>query len=142
MATGARSRRASPVRGWIDLVLVDRSAPVLVATEIESAPRRFEQAIRWAGAKADALASATGFPFGLAESPTIHRLLVLRDTEANWTTAALFGALLKAAYPADAWQAMAALRGDAAWPGSVLLWARDRSGSAVELLPASPRRRP
>ncbi|TAM70852.1 MAG: XRE family transcriptional regulator, partial [Chloroflexota bacterium] len=42
-----------PVRGVIDLVLDDAS--VIVATEIQSDLRRFEQQLRWAKAKADAL---------------------------------------------------------------------------------------
>src|SRR5262249_10708924 len=46
-----------PVRGVIDLVLEDRTRRVAVATEAHSELRRIEQQLRWAAAKADALAA-------------------------------------------------------------------------------------
>lgn len=125
----------NPVRGWIDTLLVDAAAVTLIATEFESMPRRLEQLIRWARAKADALSSAVGFPFGLRDPPTVHRLLVIRDTEANRTLAATFATTLRAAYPADPWQLLAALRGDAAWPGSACIWAHEGRAGTVDLRP-------
>ena len=48
----------SPARGVIDLVLVDRLTPTIVAVEVHSAIRRLEQQLRWAVEKADALPSS------------------------------------------------------------------------------------
>jgi len=130
-----------PVRGWIDFVLRDTQTPVVVATEIESLLRRIEQLLRWSAAKADALPSSTGYPFGAPSDPTIHRLLVIRDTKANQSIAALVEATMKAAYPADPWVAIAALRGDTPWPGSAMVWAREVSSGYV-LQPRSGVRQP
>ena len=126
-----------PVRGWIDFVLVDRTSAVVLATEIESMPRRMEQVIRWSSAKAEALPSAPGYPFGARTTPAVHRLLIVRDTQANRTIGALFQASIKAAYPADPWHALAALRGETQWPGSAVLWARDQTKGRIELRPIS-----
>ena len=114
-----------PVRGWIDLVLVDRSAGLVVAVEVQSYIARLEQLLRWAGAKADALPSARSWPFGIrAEAPpSISRALVVRSTAGNRAVAASFDATLRASFPGDPWQALASLRGRAVWPGAALLWA-------------------
>ena len=122
-----------PVRGWIDLVLADTRAPLVVAAEIESMLRRLEQVVRWSNAKADALPSAAAYPFGSSPDLVIHRLLVIRDTARNRAIGALFQATLKAAYPADPWLALAALAGETPWPGSALLWARDKPTGGIEL---------
>jgi transcriptional regulator with XRE-family HTH domain len=125
-----------PVRGWIDVVLTDSESGTIVATEIETSPRRLEQMIRWAGAKADALPSTGQWPFGIANvTPTVNRLLIFRETRANKDLAAEFDATLGAAYPADPWQALASLTGEATWPGSSRLWARDRRDRGIELVP-------
>jgi transcriptional regulator with XRE-family HTH domain len=131
-----------PARGWIDLVLVDRTARLAIATEVETSPRRLEQVIRWSGAKAESLPSSQGWPFGVdRDGPRIDRLLVLRETRANRDLATAFGATLRAAYPADPWLAHAALMGDAAWPGSALLWSIDRRDGRVDVAPAPRTRR-
>jgi transcriptional regulator with XRE-family HTH domain len=127
-----------PVRGWIDLVLVDRPGATVIAAEIETSPQRFEQMLRWAGSKAEAIGSAAAYPFGIEGVPAVHRLLILRDTEANRALVTAFGAQLRAAYPADPWQARAAITGESAWPGAALLWARSRPGGEIEIL-ATPR---
>ena len=96
-------------------------------------PRRMEQVIRWSGAKAEALSSASGYPFGAVATPAVHKLLIVRDTVANRTIGALFQASIRTAYPGDPWQALAALRGEAPWPGSAMLWARDKANGGIEL---------
>ena len=84
--------------------------------------------------KADALASSSGWPFGVSEeSPTTSRLLVLRDTARNRDVTSLFGATLRASYPGDPWQARAALFGDASWPGASVLWAAERADNRIEI---------
>jgi transcriptional regulator with XRE-family HTH domain len=122
-----------PVRGWIDVVLADHGASALAATEVVSSIRRFEQLLRWSGAKADALASAPQWPFGLVD-PSVSRVLIVRATAANRALLAGFRATVEAAYPADPWQAMHALTGEAPWPGSVLLWAADRRNARVAIV--------
>lgn len=124
-----------PVRGWIDLVLADRVAAVLVAVEVESTMRRFEQTIRWATAKSESVASTTAWPFGIAGQVTVGKLLVVRDTASKRHVLALTTATLRAAYPGDAWQALSALRGEASWPGAAVLWARKRDTGTIELMP-------
>lgn len=124
----------SPVRGWIDVVLVHMARAVIVAAEIESMPRRLEQILRWSAAKADALPSASSYPFGVVGGePSVHRLLVLRETAANRELAAAFAGTLKAAYPGDPWQARAALAGQSQWPGHAILWAAERRDRAFEI---------
>lgn len=135
-----------PVRGWIDLVLVDVRARQLIAVEVQSGLHRLEQLLRWSQAKSEALPSAVAWPFGVdGEVPAIGRLLIIRDTAATRTIAATFDATIRAAYPGDPWQAMAALTGSADWPSSALLWASDgRSGSvSIRALSSGrdPRRR-
>ena len=124
-----------PVRGWIDAVLVDVDPRLAVATEVESSLSRLEQAIRWSTAKADALDSSRAWPFGVSgQGPMVDRLLVVRATRATRDVAATFAGTLRAAYPADPWQALASLRGATPWPGPTLLWALERRGGAVVLV--------
>jgi len=115
----------SPSRGWIDLGLFDPHASQFVATEIQSELRRLEQIIRWSGEKAAALPSWEGWPH-LGVQPQVSSLLIVRDTRANRDVAKEFRRLLAAAYPADPEDALAALSGVAAWPGSAVLWAAIR----------------
>lgn len=129
-----------PVRGWIDVVLVHQVAAEVVASEIVSEIHRFEQLLRWTGAKSEALPSAALWPFGITGEPSISRMLVVRVTAANRTLVETFRSTIEAAYPGDPWQALAALGGDAPWPGSVLIWARDEGGR-VAIEPAPLRRR-
>lgn len=134
-----------PERGWIDLVLLDRSEPLVIATEVQSSLNRLEQLLRWALAKADSLPSAAAWPFGppAAELPRIGRLLVIRETAATRTVAAAFERTIRAAYPADPELAHLALRGDVPWPGAAVLWATDRSHRGIELRARpAPSRRP
>jgi hypothetical protein len=132
-----------PVRGWIDIVLVERTSGVILAGEIESAPKRLEQLLRWSTAKAEALASAAGYPFGIeVGDPKIHRLLILRDTRANRELAAMFGGVLRAAYPADPWHARAALLGASSWPGDAVLWAAEQRDRGFEMRAVAGMRHP
>ena len=72
-----------PVRGVIDVVLQDRDTHDLVAGEAHSLLHTVEGQLRWAGQKADALTSATGWPWADAvEAPQIGRLLLLRSCSA------------------------------------------------------------
>lgn len=124
-----------PVRGWIDLVLVDKSNAVIVAAEVQSALHRVEQLVRWAGAKAEALPSAHSWPFGLqtGEVPSVTKLLVVRSTAATRAIATSFESTLGVAYPGDRIQAIAALEGRSTWPGPSFLWAVDRRDGGVDL---------
>ena len=72
-----------PVRGVIDVVLVDRTAPTVIAIEVHSELRRLEQQLRWANEKASALPSSTVWPEPSTPEPTVHRLMVLRSTRTN-----------------------------------------------------------
>jgi transcriptional regulator with XRE-family HTH domain len=110
-----------PSRGWIDLVLHDARARVLVAGELQSELRRLEQLIRWQSAKAEALPSWDGWP-RLGEEPAISRLLVVRRTRATRAVAAEFASQIRAAYPSHPDDALAALTGSAPWPGPALVW--------------------
>jgi len=113
-----------PARGWVDLVLHDPPA-TLVATELESGLHRIDQLLRWSGDKADSLPSARDWPaWSSNRAPTTHRLLVVRWTRANRDAASAARRQLREAYPADPRDALEALTGDAAWPGSALIWAR------------------
>src|SRR4051794_31251245 len=49
-----------PARGWIDIVLHDKSAGSLVAVEIQSVLPRLEQLLRWSAEKAASLPSWEG----------------------------------------------------------------------------------
>jgi hypothetical protein len=127
------SRRAT-ASAWLGRhALVDREAALIIATELESSVRRVEQLIRWSRAKADALASNPGWPFGIQGQPTVERLLVLRDVRSNREIAAQFATTFRAAYPADAWQALASIQEAVAWPGSAVLWAADVRDGGIKL---------
>lgn len=106
----------NPVRGVIDAVLRDRVAAIAIATEVQSDLRRLEQQIRWGREKADALA--------LSDAEwSVSQLLVLRSTVRTRELARQYEALLRAAYPGRAADAVAALTASAApWPGSSLVW--------------------
>ena len=121
-----------PVRGAIDAVLHDPRQELIVCTEIESDMRRIEQTLRWSREKMEALPSWSGWPGVLAragEEPRLSQLLVVRRTRANRRIVENFQRQLALAYPAHPEDALAALAGDKAWPGSALVWAqieRDR----------------
>lgn len=129
-----------PVRGVIDVVLDDPDEEVLVASEIQSQMRRFEQQLRWAKAKAEALGAqgsheVAGFVNGTRR---VSRLLLLRNTQANRAVIQLHPELIAAAYPARYEDALASLSGTAPWPGAALLRA-DVNGSDARILPRPPR---
>jgi transcriptional regulator with XRE-family HTH domain len=130
-----------PVRGWIDLLLIERNAGLVVAIEVQSEIIRLEQLLRWAGAKADALPSARSWPFGIGAevSPGISRALVVRSTAGNRAVAVSFDATLRAAYPGDPWQALASLKGRAVWPGPAVLWATTANDGRTVIQPEAVR---
>jgi transcriptional regulator with XRE-family HTH domain len=120
-----------PVRGVVDLVL-DASDEPIVACEAESELRRIEQQVRWARAKADALAIARGTDEHTQGRP-VRRLLLLRSTTRNRAVVAQYADVVAAAYPARAIDAYAALTGNAPWPGDALLWCRIEDDQATVL---------
>lgn len=71
-----------PARGWIDLVLHDRAAACVVATEIQSTVARIEQLVRWSSEKASSLPSWEGHA-QLGPVSTTSSLLVIRATRAT-----------------------------------------------------------
>lgn len=111
-----------PARGWIDLVLSETRGELVVAVEVESDIRRIEQMVRWAKVKADALRSSEGW--SIDAETQISQLLVVRHTRWTRQTAVEFAAQLTLAYPAHPQDAMSALTGTTAWPGSALVFAR------------------
>jgi transcriptional regulator with XRE-family HTH domain len=104
-----------PARGVIDGVLRDTISPFVVATEVQSDLRRLEQQIRWGREKADALATP-------GAEPRVSQLLVLRSTVRTRELARQYEATLRAAFPARAMDAVAALTTTATWPGSAIVW--------------------
>jgi transcriptional regulator with XRE-family HTH domain len=123
-----------PVRGVIDLVL-DALGEPRVATEAQSDLRRIEQQVRWSGAKADALreSAADDQDAGEAHARPVSRLLLLRSTTRMRAVVAQHAELLRAAYPARADDAYAALTGEASWPGDAIPWCRVEGGQATVL---------
>ena len=129
-----------PARGVIDLVLTDRTHPLLVASEIHSEVRRLEQMIRWHREKELSLPSADVWRFANPDGgATTSRLLVLRSTRATRELASRYAATLRAAYPARTQDVIAALRTrEAPWPGAGIAWMRVEGGVA-RLLDGPPR---
>jgi len=127
-----------PVRGVVDLVLVDRQAGDIVSGEAHSEIRRAEQQIRWATEKADSLASASGWPWG-ATDPRQSRLLLLRSTPETRATIMATPALFMAAYPGSTAEAVTALRSASGrFPEPAMIWF-DVRGTASRLLDGPPR---
>jgi transcriptional regulator with XRE-family HTH domain len=129
-----------PVRGVIDVVLQDRVRGDLVAAEVHSALHAVEQQLRWAGQKADALPSATGWPWiDRPEPPAISRLLILRSSVAMRGLVAAVPRTFAAAYPATTRAAIEALTGGTdPWPGDAVVWV-NVDGAATRLLAGPPR---
>src|SRR5262249_10809598 len=123
------------VRGMIDTVLEDEWQPQVVAVEAESAIRRIEQQVRWAGAKAEGLA-ADRRRLGLMAP--VSRLLLLRSTSTNRSIAATYPDVLETAYPARSSDALASLTGVSSWPGPAIIWCVT-NGQTARLLPEPPR---
>lgn len=119
-------------RGVVDSVLVDRLTPVVVAVEAQSELRRFEQQIRWAAEKADALSNRY-------EGRPISRLLLLRSTVANRELTRRYPESFRAAYPARTADVVEALTSASpALPGAGIVWVR-LDGKDVRVLPGPPR---
>src|SRR5262245_224559 len=131
-----------PARGFIDGVIANPEARVVIATECQSEIRRVEQQLRWATDKAESLPSAPVWRLVAPADgppPAISRLHLLRSTTSTRTIAREFGATLASAYPARSADAYRALTtANAEWPGSAILWATVRSGRA-QILDAPPR---
>jgi transcriptional regulator with XRE-family HTH domain len=122
----AEVRVHRPARGFIDVVLADSAAGLVVATEAQSEIRRLEQQLRWAHDKADSLPSAAVWPalapVGVAP-PTVSRLLVLRSSRSMRELALTFSATLASAYPASTAEIYRALTtSDTPWPGAGIIW--------------------
>lgn len=134
-------RVSTPARGVIDVVLDDTDGSVLVAAEIQGQVRRLEQQIRWHREKEVALSSADLWPFALAQHGgelATSRLLVLRASADLVRIATDYPATLAAAYPARCADALAALRGEARWPGPAIVWVAMR-GRQATLMQGPPR---
>jgi transcriptional regulator with XRE-family HTH domain len=130
-----------PARGVIDLALDDPRDGVLVATELQSRIERLEQQIRWHREKEESLPSSQLWRFataGGATSRTTSRLLVLRSTQDLRSLARTCERTLAAVYPARTADALASLRGEAAWPGPAIVWMRVEAGVAL-LMDGPPR---
>ena len=131
---------SNPARGVIDLVLSDRSSPVVVAAEVQSELRRLEEQIRWATEKAEGLGRRLS-ETRLSDRPVpVTRLLVLRSTIDTRQIARRYEASLTAAYPALTRDVIAALTTAAApWPGPGIVWIH-LHGETRTLMPLPPPR--
>src|SRR3954452_20329641 len=129
-----------PVHGIIDIVLRDRLTSDIVAGEGHSVLSTVDGQVRWAHQKADALPSATGFPWApLIEPARVSRLLVLRSSRAMIDLVAAVAHTFASAYPAPYEEAIASLTdGVTRWPGDALLWVAV-DGSRTRLLRTLPR---
>ena len=129
----------SPSRGVIDLVLRDRSSPIVVAAEVQSELRRIEQQVRWMTEKADGLRerlTADGLPQG---GLVVSRLLVLRSTTTTREVARRFASTMSSAYPARTKDVVDALTTPSSpWPGAGIVWIR-LEGDQVTVLEHPPR---
>jgi hypothetical protein len=130
-----------PVRGMVDTVLHDPVQAVVVAGEIHTEVRRWEQLLRWSREKADALLTGSELPLATTSTrpPRVSKLLILRSTAATRAFAREFEANLRTAYPAPSADAYAALTtATAPWPGNAVLWA-NVNGRTAEILAQPPR---
>ena len=127
-----------PVRGVIDLVVVDPIAGELAAGEAHSEIRRAERQFRWAAEKADALPSAGGWPW-MSMQPQVARLLILRSTDATRSTVRAAQHVFAAAYPGSTAEAVEALRSATGiLPAATIVWI-DLRGHDSRLLAGPPR---
>jgi transcriptional regulator with XRE-family HTH domain len=127
-----------PSRGVIDAVLHNPDLADVVATEIQGELRRAEQQLRWSGMKADALPSARAWPWGIRGEPDVHRLLVLRSSEATRGIVRALPELFRTAYPVPEVDAFHALTAGTAWPGDAIIWA-DVDAGRTRILSRAPR---
>jgi transcriptional regulator with XRE-family HTH domain len=127
-----------PVRGVIDLVLLDPAAKEVVAGEAHSEIRRAERQLRWAAEKADALPSADGWPWTPGSTRTC-RLLLLRSTTATRSLVGSAPHVFRAAFPGRTAAAVQSLTtGTAPFPDAAIVWV-DLRGTASRLLDGPPR---
>jgi transcriptional regulator with XRE-family HTH domain len=119
-------------RGVVDAVLSRELDGLTLVCECHSELRRLELALRRLAEKAAALRGQ------LDPAATVSTLLLLRSTAATRSIARAYEATLTAAFPARSRDALAALRGDAAWPGSAIVWS-DVGGGRAEILDRPPR---
>ncbi len=127
-----------PVRGVIDLILVEPESGDVVGGEAHSEIRRVERQLRWAAEKVDALPSASGWPW-MARQPRVGRLLLIRSTSAMRAIVDDSPTLFAAAYPGATSEAVAALtRASGSFPVAAILWV-DVRGRASRLLDGPPR---
>ncbi len=129
-----------PVRGVIDLLLRDRFTGDLVAGEGHSLLATVEAQIRHAHEKANALPSATGWPWSdRLDEPRVSRLLVLRSVPGNHDLVNALPATFASAYPGDTRQAVAALRNATTpFPDGAIVWVHV-DGTRTRLLDGLPR---
>jgi transcriptional regulator with XRE-family HTH domain len=130
-----RSHPEVPVpaaRGVIDLVLARATDSLQIACECHSELRRLELVLRRSAEKTIALR-------GQLEAPgDVSAMLLLRSTAATRAIARSYEATLTVAFPARTPEALAALRGNAAWPGPAIVWANVERGRG-EILEGPPR---
>ena len=123
-----------PSRGVIDLVLADRSSPVVVAAEAQSELRRLEQQVRWSNEKAEGLRQRLFDEDQETVGVHVSRLLILRSTVSTREVARRFEATLATAYPATTERVMEALTtASAPWPGAGIIWVRVVGDTATVL---------
>lgn len=123
-----------PSRGVIDLVLSDRSTPVVVAAEAQSELRRLEQQIRWGNEKADGLRQRLVDEDPAAQGIVVSRLLILRSTATMRDLARRYESTLAAAFPASTRDVFRALTTSVApWPGAGIVWVRIHGGQGTVL---------
>lgn len=127
-----------PVRGVVDVVLVEASAAVIVSGEAHGEIRRVELQLRRAAEKTDSLASATGWPW-MTRAPRVCRLLLLRNCASTREVVVAAAGTFAAAYPGSTEQAVGALTGpDGAFPDGAIVWV-DVRGTASRLMTGPPR---
>jgi transcriptional regulator with XRE-family HTH domain len=119
-------------RGVIDLALRLRREAFGVACEFHSQLRSIDLIQRRLAEKRLALASIDRF------GPETSSLLIVRSTALNREVVCAHEGTLGASFPARSVDAVAALGGEAAWPGPALLWIRVE-GETAELLERPPR---
>jgi transcriptional regulator with XRE-family HTH domain len=118
--------------GVIDLVLREYGHGTVLACECHSELRRLEVVLRRLAEKESALRDLSG------SDRETSSLLILRSTRATRRLANLYQATLAAAFPARAADAVAALTGDASWPGPAIVW-MELEDSRARLLDGPPR---
>jgi transcriptional regulator with XRE-family HTH domain len=127
-----------PVRGVIDLVLVEPRGGALVGGEAHSEIRRAERQLRWAAEKVDSLPSATGWPW-MGLEPEVGRLLILRSTTATRATVSSAPKVFGAAYPGRSMDAVEALSSPTGrFPNAAIVWV-DLRGTSSRLMDGPPR---